>query len=278
MKGHFREVFIVSWLVLLLASACELTIPATRTPSTTVGSTVFAAIRWRDQSRAIDVVFVPDDGYGDMTVTANRQNFLNDVADAIDEGFWQNNAVFNNLGLFNFWFMTSTGDIQPPATGICPTVTWPNLTDAAFAEMVVLLHRDNRIRDCGGGSRASSLAGSGNEWIIVHESGHAVFGLPDEYCCDGGYWNISPILYTTQVACTSDPANAAWRNCQSYTANNGTVWWRSEDSIADLMSAGGPPVLEMGPADWVIMRNVLIGFSPSVGNPAVFAPAAWDWP
>lgn len=267
-------------LLALILTGCDFTLSATATPAFSVGTTVFSAIRWRDPASAIDVVFVADEGYGALTNTANRQNFLNDVADLIDTGFWQNAVVGANLGLFNFWFSTAAGgDVEPPTSGICPRVTWPNLADAAFAELVVIVHRETEVRDCGGGGRASARAGGGREWIAVHESGHAAFGLPDEYCCDGGYWNISPILYNSQTACTSDPANAGWRNCRSFTASNGTTWWRSEDNNIDLMRDAGPTVWEFGPADWVIVRNVLNGLpGATVNAPSVFAPTNWDWP
>mgnify|MGYP003960090589 CR=1 FL=1 len=275
-----KGLFVLLLFALLLSiQACELTISATRTPPATVGSTVFAILQWKPSDRAIDVVFVPDGGYGNLTTTANRQNFFDDVADLIDEGFYQNNAVAMNISLFNFWYMLNTGTVTPPASGICPTLTWPNLTDAAFAEMVVIVHRNTAVRDCGGGGRASARAGGGREWIVLHEGGHAIFGLPDEYCCDGGYWHVPPILYNSQASCTSDAANAGWRNCQSFTANNGSVWWRSEGLIVDLMSAAGPPVHEFGQADWVRVNTVLSGLpGASVNNPTVFAPTGWDWP
>jgi hypothetical protein len=45
------------------------------------------------------------------------------------------------------------------------------------------------------------------------------------------------------------------------------------------MSAGGPPVLETGHADWVLIRNVLNALpGVTVNTPSVFAPAAWNWP
>ncbi|GAB4573006.1 MAG: hypothetical protein Kow0077_14050 [Anaerolineae bacterium] len=265
-------------LLALVLVGCNLNVSATTTPAFSVGSTVFSVVRWADPSRAIDVVFVADEGYGDLSNVTNRQNFLNDVADLIDSGFWQNNMVVSNLGLFNFWFSTEAGgDVEPPASGICPSVTWPSLTDAAFAEMAVIVHREN-VRDCGGGGRASAKAGGGREWIVVHESGHAAFGLPDEYCCDGGNWHIPPILYNSQASCTGDAANAAWRDCRSFTSNSGT-WWRSEDNNIDLMRDAGPTVWEIGPADWVIVSQVLgalPGASPN--TPSVFAPTNWDWP
>lgn len=266
-------------LLIVALAGCNFTPSATETPAFSVGSTVFSLVRWVDPSRAIDIVFVADEGYGDLSNVSNRQTFLDDVADLIDTGFWQNNMVVNNLALFNFWFSTASGgDVEPPPSGICPSVTWPNLNDAAFAELVVIVHRES-VRDCGGGGRASAGAGGGNEWIAVHESGHAAFGLPDEYCCDGGYWNISPILYNSQAACTGDAANAAWRDCRSFTANNGTTWWRSEDNNIDLMRDAGPTVWEIGPADWVIVNNVLSGLPGASPNPpSVFAPTNWDWP
>lgn len=267
-------------LLAMVVTGCNLTPSATNTPSVTRGTTVFSLVYWGTPDRAIDVVFVADAGYGDLTVTANRQNFLDDIANIVDTGYWQNNGIANNLGRFNFWFSTAAGgSVQAPTTGICPRITWPNLTDAAFAESVVIVHRTG-LRDCGGGARSSSLAGGGNEWISVHEFGHAAFGLPDEYCCDGGYWSVPPILYNSQAACTGDAANAAWRNCQSFTGTGGRgTWWRSEDTTVDLMSAGGPPTWEWGRADWVIVRQVLSALpGASVTDPGTFAPADWTWP
>jgi hypothetical protein len=241
---------------------------------------VFGAINMKNPENAIDIVFVPDTGYGDLETISNRQNFFDDVAALIGDGFYQNNAIAMNILLFNFWYMLTPGTVTPPATGICPNITWPNLADAAFADLVVIVHRNTSVhRDCGGGGRASARAGGGREWIVVHEAGHGAFALPDEYCCDGGYWHVPPILYNSQASCTGDAANAAWRNCQSFTSVSSDVWWRSEDTIVDLMSAAGPPVHELGPAEWVIVRNVLAGLpGASVNDPTVFAPSGWDWP
>ena len=48
-----------------------------------------------------------------MDVLANRQAFVDDVSNMIDEGFYQNNGIARNLVYFNFWYMTSTGDKDP---------------------------------------------------------------------------------------------------------------------------------------------------------------------
>ena len=74
-----------------------------------------------------------------------------------------------------------------PTTGICPNVTWPGEvdTDGAFADLVLLLHT-NTLRDCRWGRKATSEPTSYR--TVVHESTHALFNIPDEYCCDGGYY------------------------------------------------------------------------------------------
>jgi hypothetical protein len=248
-----------------------------------VGTTVFAALYWRSSDRAIDVVFVPDSGYGDLGNLTYRQAFYDDVADLIHEGFYENNAIVTNISLFNFWYMHTPGTVSAPsAVRDCPIITWPSLTDAAFAELVVIVHRNTAVQtDCGWPSqgRASARAGTGNQWLVVHEAMHGAFVLPDEYCCDGGYDHIPPILYNSQNSCDNDPDNAAWRNCQSFTDDWGRVWWRSEDMTVDLMSAPGPPVHELGHADWVVVRRVLAALpGVSVLDPSVFAPDTWDWP
>jgi hypothetical protein len=275
--SHFekRTVLLRNSIILLLfvfnATGCDVRI---RPPA--AACTVCAAIRWQDPDQAIDVVFVPDDDYGDLSVVANLQVFLDDVSNMIDEGFWQNNAMAHNLGAFNFWFMTQTGDVQPPDEGICPNVTWPDLTDAAFAEVLVLLH-PNPLRDCAFGNRVTSEPGSYR--TVVHETSHGAFVLPDEYCCDGGYWEAPPVLYETEEDCNNDPENEEWRDCQCFTDMQGEDWCRSEDTTGDIMSIGGITVWEYGPVDWVIVRGVLNGLGLGVPNdPTVFAPDNWDWP
>jgi hypothetical protein len=265
--------------LLLIVSGCDLNPRATEEDEPIeAGSTVFSVLQLQqDVDQALNVVFVPDNSYGDLTVLANRQAFLDDLGDVVDTGYWQNQAFVRNFYLVNYYYMTVTGTVAaPPAGTICPTVTWPAevFTDAAFADMVLLIHT-NQLRDCAWGSRATTEPTSFR--TIVHESSHALFGLPDEYCCDGGYWEETPVLYDTSDECTTDPVNAAWRDCDSFTDVRNRTWWRSEDTTADIMSGGGNVVLEFGRADWVVVRDVLDNLGAPT-DPTVFAPDNWDRP
>ena len=241
------------------------------------GSTVFQFLQLQqDLDESLNIVFVPDESYGDQSVLGNRQAFLDDLGNVVDTGYWQNQMLVNNVHLTNFFYMSAAGTASAPTSGICPSVTWPSQvdTDAAFADLVLLIH-SNELRDCRWGRKATTEPGSYR--TIVHESSHALFNLPDEYCCDGGYREVKPVLYDSSTECQTDPANAAWRNCTSFTANNGTTWFRSEDGDPDIMSGTGSVVLEFGRADWVVAENVLDDLGTPTA-PTVFAPNTWDRP
>lgn len=260
-------------------SGCELSPVATEDDQPIeAGSTVFSLLQiQQDLDEAMNIVFVPDGSYGDMSVLSNRQAFLDDLGNVVDTGYWQNQMYVRNFHLFNFFYMTVSGAVAAPTGGaICPTPTWPAEvnTDAAFADLVLLIH-SNELRDCRWGKRATSEPTSFR--TVVHESSHALFNLPDEYCCDGGYWEISPVLYDTSNDCTNDATNSAWRDCESFTASSGTTWWRSEDATIDIMNAGGTTVVEYGRGDWGVVRNVLDDLGTPV-DPDVFAPDNWDRP
>lgn len=265
-------------LLALILSSCDVEFDASDpNPPISRGSTVVPLLEWDNtMASTLNIVFVPDTSYGDLGVQANLQRFYDDIEEVIEEGYWQNNAYWVNLARFNYYYMTVGGSAAPPTNGICPNVTWPAqiATDAAFADLVLLLH-PNELRDCRWGNKATSEPTSFR--TVVHESGHALFNLPDEYCCDGGYRVFPPVLYNSANSCNSDPANAAWRNCTSFAASNGTTWWRSENGITDIMSAGGSTVVEAGRADWAVMNNVLSALGPT-GSPTVFAPTAWNRP
>lgn len=261
-----------------LVAACSVEFDAGNPPPPiTVGSTVHGLIEWDPtQATTLNILYVADTSYGDLAVQANLQAFFDDIEQVIEQGYWQNNAYYVNLGRFNYYYLTVAGSAAAPTDpSDCPIVTWPAEvdTDGAFADVLLLLHT-NVLRDCRSGRKATTEPTSFR--TAVHESTHALFNIPDEYCCDGGYYVAPPVLYSSSASCNGDPANAAWRNCSSFTADSGTTWWRSEDSISDIMVSSGSVVVEAGPADWAIMNNVLSALGGSTSTPTVFAPASWD--
>jgi hypothetical protein len=274
--------------VALLSASCEIDDTVSPTDEPVVGTTtVYELLRWQsDLDKAFNIVFVPDASYGDLSVLANRRTFVSDIADVVENSYWQNQGYFNGQVRFNYFYMTESGSVTEspphPLTGEfqCPAVTWPPeaTTDAAFADQLLLIHQ-NELRDCGGGGRASAEPTSFR--TVVHETGHALFTLPDEYDDDGaGYWVAPPVLYATKKDCTSDPANAAWRNCTALGPDgDGNTWWRSQGHITTnlIMRNIGAEVWESGPADWSIMADAYQSLGSSIGPPSVFAPDRWSY-
>ena len=83
-----------------------------------------------------------------------------------------------------------------------------------FADAGAIVHRDASIRDCApGGDRfftgdATHMDGGLLGRVFLHETGHRPFGLADEYCCDGGYFQADPFpnVYEEPEDCEDDIA------------------------------------------------------------------------
>jgi len=280
-------------LATLVTGSCQLNVTAQEDDVPVSGSTVFELFAIQpDRDLAFNIVFVPDASYGDMTVLANRQAFIDDLTNLIENSFWQNQGYYFNLAYFNYYYMNESGSVverPPDADGNfqCPTVTWPDEvgTDAAFADALLLIHTDE-LRDCAAPSSGRATTEPTSFRTTAHETAHAIFGLPDEYCCDGGYFAVAPVMYTSQSNCTSDAANSAWRNCVSHTSTrDGSTWWRSEGDITGsaLMIGATNTVWEFGPGDWAVMDAAYQGLPGScgpgcTGDPTVVAPANWNRP
>jgi len=289
---HVFRFALITFLSLMTA-ACDLDVTVEDTDTTVSGSTVYELfVIQRDQDRAYNILFVPDASYGDQSVLANRQAFVDDLTDLIESTYWQNQGYYFNLAYFNYYYMNVSGSVvarapAPDGSFRCPTVTWPTAlgTDGAFADATLLIHT-NTLRDCANPASGRATTEPTSFRTAAHETAHAIFGMPDEYCCDGGYSSFPPIMYTSQASCTGDAANSAWRNCGSLTSSrDGSVWWRSESNITSsaLMVNGGATVWEFGPADWAVMDAAFQSLPGScgascTGDPSVVAPANWDRP
>lgn len=253
----------------------------------TFGSTIFEVYAPTPIDQAMNIVFVPDEDYGDLDNLTARQAFVDDIAAMMYEGYWNNNMFASNLGQFNFWYTTATGSVDPPrGSSICPRTDYPReiRTEAGFADLYLLVHQDT-LRDCRVGKKATTEPSSFG--AVVHESGHALFNLPDEYCCDGGYHHAPPVLYRENRSCERDPVNASWRDCFRFRSTRGPIgflnrdWFRSEGDPSvneNIMTSGGTSGSEFGRSNWEVIQEVLSDFNSSSSTPTVFAPNSWEWP
>lgn len=193
-----------------------------------------------DQSDRIDIVFVPDEDYA-----GNMTNFLNDVTHKIDDRLGFHAPINGNLDMFNFYYTELEGDVSGYPSGNCgQESSLPDnfLTLCPFADAVVVLHTTS-FTDC---SRSSGgvgvFSGEGpTDRSFIHEAGHGVFGLKDEYdsdreqgsCAYTAYNTSRPIpsnIWETEADCRDDCTDRGWDpdQCYEFTPCQGD-WWKLGD-------------------------------------------------
>ena len=157
----------------------------------------------------IDIVFIADqDEYGSFS----DPSFLADVRSLINEGYWTIPWFLDNQAAFNFWIAKSQGrggpnpDRENPDGGddfFCfrePPADWGAFH--LFADAGGIVHR-SACRDNAGGGLFSVEMEIDRLQVVAHESGHAPFGMPDEYQGAGRYYVITPAstLFATEPEC-----------------------------------------------------------------------------
>lgn len=183
----------------------------------------------------IDVGFFPDADW------PSYRAFTDGVQPIILQAHFDKATPFSNSysfwrgAMFNLWAGPTGADGEGcirffgGAAGI--------VAGATDAEAIV--HRAD-FRDCA----ALSLGGSGTVqatagdpgWLYVHESGHFILGLGDEYCCDGGYSSVSnpPNIFSSQSDCTATAG--AIGIASSFCMQIGTTGkWRMDDGADSTM-------------------------------------------
>jgi hypothetical protein len=211
-------------------------------------------------SDKIDVVFIGNESYAN-----DLAGFIHDIKTMIFLGYFGDPLLKANSKKFNFYYYSLRGEV----TGLCrnyiPQRLW---SDCSFADTVALIHPyDISIRDCNVGKEISvpvplsnTLVTSENLSVLRHESGHSLFGLVDEYCCDGYYEQVdsNPNIYSSLGNCKDDapslgfsgsdcwnfcPANAGCQGSETgYCCGDG--WWKVDSAQCTMQHDG--PTFEAG--------------------------------
>jgi len=122
----------------------------------------------------IDLVLVPAEDYG-----GDIDSFLSEAKHLILDDFGITAPIDENLDKFNFYYMEHEGQVGDAAGcgGTLPVEFTSPQCDRADA--VGILHNTG-IRDCSHGTKFTAK-GDNSTRTFIHESGHAVFRLKDEY-------------------------------------------------------------------------------------------------
>lgn len=248
------------------STSCEITLPASAGPTVSYACRVLddgleAWSGWRlaqignpsrgravpilytgPRSSRIDIVFIPDrDNYSGP----NDARFLTDVSFVIENAYYAEDLFLSNQDKLNFWIAMDRGDAERDCEHEPPS----NWDDAyTFADVGAIVHTD-MFRDCApGGMRVFSSEPSELR-TFIHETGHVPFGLADEYCCDGGYFQADPFpnLYDELGDCRED-ARSLDRFADACREFEGESFWFftkdwsvSDPPANDLMVDNGMP-------------------------------------
>jgi hypothetical protein len=180
----------------------------------------------------IDVVFVPEIDYGGDTA-----QFVRDIQNTIINGYYRNDAIEQNRTKFNFYYLDDEADVTAyPASGFTPPLgSCDDFQDAtSFADSLAVTHK-TEFRDWSGTrcERRVFCSEPTSYRTFVHESGHSVFGLKDEYCCDSSYaqQDVVPNIWSSRENCRNDATAMGWDPddcddfCTAGTVNCGTGFW-----------------------------------------------------
>jgi hypothetical protein len=177
-----------------------------------------------DPTDHLDVVFIPDT---DITLASFR-----DQLDEVIEDLYFKYATFKSYrGYYNFYYSGQQGNYEE----LCVFTNPPNMANlTAVGDSVAILHQTN-LRDCKSGDRFSSEINY--DKTLVHETGHALFDVKDEYCCDSSYSQQAcvPNLYSSLANCQADAPNVGYptTNCVQLTSATQTLnFWRIDPSDA----------------------------------------------
>jgi len=129
-----------------------------------------------DSDDLIDIVLVPAEDYGGSIST-----FLREAESLILDDFGSTVPIAANLDKFNFYYMEHEGEVgDHVGCGGDPPTEFDD-AQCDLANAVGILHNDPGLRDCTSGSFRFTARGDNSTRTFIHESGHAVFKLKDEY-------------------------------------------------------------------------------------------------
>jgi hypothetical protein len=222
-----------------------------------------------DRANRLDVVFIPDmDSYSG----ADDPKFLADAANVIKGAYYGQDYFLANQQRFNFWLADKAGDAdqvaaptrEDPGNTECVLTAPANWSFYAWRDVGAILHTD-MFRDCANAGLFSTEPNSLG--TALHETGHVPFGLADEYCCDGGYFENPPFpnLWDSRGECQADAPSLGRTaaDCRMITDTRPTPaqnWLTSEPTPDDLMnnSQRPPRAADIRRMDWYF-GNCVVG-------------------
>jgi len=184
-----------------------------------------------DVDDVFDVVMIPDFDVTDIAT------FRDHARRMIREAFLDEETTRLFRRSFNFYINPDRGratDYDRIATdGLHQTpANWANLS---FAEGKVLMHQNNLRDYASGGLFSTELQ---NRGTMLHESGHSLFALADEYS-GGAHWQAAtlPNNWSSQAGAQAD-ASSRGKTVADVVQIGTTAWWKMCASTCQMNVSG----------------------------------------
>lgn len=178
----------------------------------------------------IDLVFVPDEDYGaPADIDTWLPDFIDDIQDQIDQRLGAATPVTGNLDSFNFYYTRMQGDSIRPNHILPADIT----RVAPWVEAFSILHTETFSDWTNGIPRTFSAEGAVGR-SFIHEAGHGLFRLADEYddapdCTTHRFEpNPMPNVWDLEDDCRADVTDEGWgdpNDCYMFTTCT-TDWWK----------------------------------------------------
>jgi hypothetical protein len=193
----------------------------------------------------IDIVLIRDDP------DLSKAEFREGVPTLISETFFGRSATIRSGRQHINFYYTSFTSHYTPTCGFPDSVTDNAAELLAGADTLVILHK-TKLQDCREGKVFSTEINIPKS--VIHESGHALFGVNDEYCSSTTSYPKQaclPNVYKSLSACESDAADVglpktACRKIATSTCDVGR--WRIDPTDPEPGCVMGPAQHD---ADWV---------------------------
>jgi hypothetical protein len=181
-------------------------------------------------SDRFDLVFVPDEDYGlPADIDTWLPDFIQDIQDQIDLRLDAAAPVTGNLDDFNFYYTKMQGDSIYPNHNLPADLT----RVSPFGDAYNILHTDTFGDWMLWGPPVSFSAEGAVGRSFIHEAGHGIFGLADEYddapgCITARFEpNPMPNVWDTEAGGRADATSEGWDpdDIWQLTTCDG-AWWK----------------------------------------------------
>jgi hypothetical protein len=187
----------------------------------------------------IDLVFMPDKDYATAYPVADawQEPFMQDVSGLLKNAYLSGSnfsrEVRSRRSTWNFYVTYEQADAVASFGCILNApANWANLRMTVNAGLIV--HTED-LRDCSQVLPDGSLFSSEPASYVpaIHETGHGVYGLADEYCGGGLFESeFAPNVHSNQTRCR-DMSCKSGAKCSRICS--GQNWFRCDDG-ADVMA------------------------------------------